>query len=75
MNSPEDFARAEDITASSCRASGDHKTLPQCESTSATVKIVTVNEAREIFGRFVHKIPGVAVSISVFGMIGGIDKH
>jgi len=56
---PADLAGAEDIVASSCSPSGE-TTVSRCGTTSAAVKIVTVKEAREIFGRFIHKIPGVA---------------
>lgn len=32
------------------------------QAKAGALQVVTVSEAREIFGRFVHKVPGVAVS-------------
>lgn len=63
---PADLAGAEEIVASSCSPTGETP-VSRC-GTSATVRIVTVKEAREIFGRFIHKIPGVAVC--TLGMTG-----
>ena len=71
---PADLAGAEDIVASSCSPSGE-TTVSRCGTTSAAVKIVTVKEAREIFGRFIHKIPGVAVCISTLRMAGCMNGN
>lgn len=56
----------QDIVASTCYTTDQSTVVPTCQPKDGELRIVTVDEAQEIFGRFVHKVPGVVVSLFYF---------
>jgi hypothetical protein len=59
-NAASDIIDVHDIVSPGCK-SPDHSSA--CITSSEALKIVSLEEARQIFGRFVHKVPGVTVSV------------